>query len=472
LVNALYGTWSAILLTPLSVAGDHIYGLLAVKRGQDYINLFMSIIPGFVADAIGYIRPIDASHGPAWEMRYGIGGTHATVVPFMDFRMLGVFLVPAIWTFVINCYEKMALQEINVIKLSLLVTIAMASPHWLWYGEKSGLTALLLWLILAFFYRLSLGLSCFMAAQWPFPSATAFSTSNPELIPRIVGGLGNQLFCYAAARRLALVNNAELVLDHVSGFAYDTAYQRHYQLDHFNIPCRKATAVERLEPFSRLRRALKRKWNQRLPFDQRAFLVQEGIDYDPRKLHFKPQGTVYLEGYWQSENYFKDVEATIRQDLQIKPPTDAANLAMAEHIRSCTAVAVHVRFFDEPHATGINNAPGDYYTRAVEAMERLAPAAHYFIFSDRPDAARTRIPLPDARVTLVALNQGDEQAYADLWLMTLCQHFIIANSTFSWWGAWLAAHLGKQVIAPGFEMRQGKMWWGFDGLLPGEWIKL
>jgi hypothetical protein len=296
--------------------------------------------------------------------------------------------------------------------------------------------------------------------------------TNPQLIPRIFGGLGNQLFCYAAARRLALVNSAELVLDDVSGFAYDAAYQRHYQLDHFNIPCRKATAAERLEPFSRLRRVLKRRWNQRLPFEQRAYLLQKGIDYDPRLLHFKPQGTVYLEGYWQSENYFKDVEATIRQDLQIKPLTDVANLGMAEHIRNCTAVAVHVRFFDEPNAAGINNAPGDYYARAVEAIERLAPAAHYFIFSDQPEAARARIPLPDTRVTLVAHNQGDEHAYADLWLMTLCQHFIVANSTFSWWGAWLAANPGKQVIAPGFEMREGKMSWGFSGLLPDKWIKL
>jgi hypothetical protein len=63
-------------------------------------------------------------------------------------------------------------------------------------------------------------------------------------------------------------------------------------------------------------------------------------------------------------------------------------------------------------------------------------------------------------------------AYADLWLMTQCQHFIIANSTFSWWGAWLAENPDKQVIAPGFEMRYGSMSWGFDGLLPDEWIRL
>ena len=292
------------------------------------------------------------------------------------------------------------------------------------------------------------------------------------VVGRVIGGLGNQLFCYAAARRLALTNNAELVVDDVSGFAYDAVYQRHYQLDHFNIPCRKATAAERLEPFSRVRRYLKRRWNQRLPFAQRAYLVQAGIDFDPSLLHFKPQGTVYLEGYWQSEDYFKDVADTLRQDLQITPPADAANLAMAARIGDCAAVSVHMRFFDEPGATGINNAPGDYYDRAVETMERLVPAAHYFVFSDQPTAARARIPLPDARVTFVAHNKGDENAYADLWLMSQCQHFIIANSTFSWWGAWLSAHPGKQVIAPGFEMRQGKMWWGFMGLLPSEWVKL
>lgn len=295
--------------------------------------------------------------------------------------------------------------------------------------------------------------------------------SNSKFIPRLFGGLGNQLFIYAASRRLALVNHAELVLDDVSGFVRDHDYQRHYQLDHFNIPCRKATAVERLEPFSRVRRYFKRKWNQRLPFEQRAYLVQEGIDYDPRLLQFKPKGTVYLEGYWQSENYFKDVAATIRQDLQIKPPTDAANLAMARQINSRTAVAVHVRFFDEPHSAAINNASGDYYTRAVAEMEQRLSHAHYFIFSDQPEAARARISLPDSRVTLVAHNQGDENAYADLWLMTQCQHFIIANSTFSWWGAWLSSNPRAIVISPGKYGEMGRSW-GFRGLIPNRWVNL
>lgn len=290
-----------------------------------------------------------------------------------------------------------------------------------------------------------------------------------RIIPRIFGGLGNQLFSYAAARRLALVNKAEVVIDTVSGFVHDDAYQRQYQLDHFCIPCRKATPSELLQPFPRIRRYLKRRWSQHLPFAERAYIQQEGLDFDQRLLQVKPQGTVYLEGYWQSEDYFKDVASTIRQELQIKPPTDAANMDMAGRIRGCIAVAVHVRFFDEPHAAGIDNAPDDYYTRAVEAMERLAPAAHYFIFSDKPHAARVRIPLADARVTLVAHNQGDEHAYADLWLMTQCQHFIIANSTFSWWGAWLNPSADKIVVAPKY--------WGASQtdaqhLLPQDWVRL
>ena len=292
------------------------------------------------------------------------------------------------------------------------------------------------------------------------------------LVARIRGGLGNQLFCYAAARRLALNNDAELSIDDVSGFERDHTYQRHYQFDNFNISCRKATIAERLEPFSLYRRYLKRAYNRLLPFAKRTYIHQDGPDFDPRLLAIKPRGTVYLEGYWQSERYFKDVEATIRSDLQIKPPTDETNRAMAAHIRSVLSVAVHVRFFDAPNQAGINNAPDDYYDRAVAQMEILAPGAHYFVFSDRPDIARSRIPLPDSRVTCVAHNKGDAQAYADLWLMQLCQHFIIANSTFSWWGAWLSACEGKQVIAPGFEMREGKMSWGFEGLIPKEWIKL
>jgi hypothetical protein len=295
--------------------------------------------------------------------------------------------------------------------------------------------------------------------------------SHNKIIPRIIGGLGNQLFCYAAARRLALVNNAELVIDDVSGFARD-CYHRQYQLDHFSIPCRKATPAERLEPFLRVRRYLLRALNRRRPFEERTYIQQEGMDFDPRLLHVKPRGTTYLEGYWQSESYFKDIAATIREDLRIIPPTDAANLEIAARMRGCVSVAMHVRFFDAPDENGMSNAPHDYYARAVAHMESLVRGAHYFLFSDQPSAARRCIPLPGELITCVSNNRGDANAYADLWLMTQCRHFIIANSTFSWWGAWLAEHSKKQTIAPAFEKREGKMCWGFGGLLPESWIKV
>jgi len=292
------------------------------------------------------------------------------------------------------------------------------------------------------------------------------------VIARIQGGLGNQLFSYAAARRLALNNRVELVLDDASGFRRDFCYGRHYQLDHFNIRCRKATFFERLEPFSRARRKLLLALNKRRHFKTRSYIKQECIDYDSRILDVSVKGVVYLEGYWQSERYFKDVEDIIRDDLSIIPPRDSLNRSVAKRIRSGTSIGVHVRFFDSDQYQGVNNLPSDYYDRAVSKIEADFPDAHYFIFSDQPEAARDCIPLSDDKVTLVSHNVGDDNAYADLWLMTLCDHFIIANSTFSWWGAWLGDGPGKIVIAPGYEVREGVAWWGFDGLIPENWIKL
>lgn len=158
--NLLHGTWSAVLLTPLSVAGDHVYKLLPLKFGEDYLNLFLSLPPGFVADAVGFKRPIDAMAGPAWEMRYGLGGTHAAVVPFMNFRMVGVMVIPALWAYIISHLEKESLKRINVTNLALLCTLAMAAPHWLWYGEKNILNALIIWLLLAGLYKISLSIGC------------------------------------------------------------------------------------------------------------------------------------------------------------------------------------------------------------------------------------------------------------------------------------------------------------------------
>jgi len=293
-----------------------------------------------------------------------------------------------------------------------------------------------------------------------------------KIISRIAGGMGNQLFSYSAARRLALVNNAELILDDTSGFTRDYRFCRHYQLDHFNITSRKATKSERLEPLSRIRRFAKRAYNRRRPFEDRKYIQQKGVNFDHRLIKFKPRGTTYIEGYWQSEKYFLDVEQTLRADLRIIPPIDSPNLAIASAIQRRVAVAVHIRFFDAPQANETNNISKDYYIRSIAEMERFVPNAHYFIFSDRPNAARSQLKLPANRMTCISNNNGDINAYADLWLMSKCNHFIIANSTFSWWGAWLAETTNKCVITPRGEVHDGIMSWGFDGLLPDKWIKI
>ena len=293
-----------------------------------------------------------------------------------------------------------------------------------------------------------------------------------KVVSRIRGGLGNQLFAYAAARRLALKNNAKLLIDNVSGFQFDTTYQQRYQLDRFNIQAELASPQDRFEPFSRVRRYLKRWINQRIPFEQRRYIQQQGNAFDPRLLTIKLQGDLHLEGYWQSERYFQDIEDVIRNDLNIQSPTDTENLRVSEQIGSCEAIALHVRFFDSPNAVGDNNTTSEYYTKALAVMQEQLPNAHYFLFSDDIVAARSMIPLSDHQITVVSHNQGYANAYADLWLMTQCKHFIIANSTFSWWGAWLSDHKDKVVIAPGSVMQGSITAWGFDGLLPERWIKI
>jgi hypothetical protein len=294
-----------------------------------------------------------------------------------------------------------------------------------------------------------------------------------KLIVRVIGGLGNQLFLYSTARRMALLNDKELVLDDVSGFIRDP-YKRNYQLDHFNIMARKAAPYERLEPFSRVRRKIYKYWSESKEFNNRKYITQDikhvGIEFDSRMLFEWPNGIHYMEGFWQSEFYFKDVENVIRSDLHIQAPVDGINQSLADIIRTKkNPVSLHIRFFDNVFSEGsVNNIALEYYTHAISVIEDKCPDAHYFIFSDKVNDAISFIPLHHSKFTVVDHNQGDEHAYADLWLMTHCKHFIIANSTFSWWGAWLGEKSGSLIISPG-ELRGNRTAWGFFGLIPDRW---
>lgn len=297
-----------------------------------------------------------------------------------------------------------------------------------------------------------------------------FSEKTNKVIARIKGGVGNQLFCYAAARRLALINDAELVIDDVTGFARNNQYRRQYALDSFHITARKATPAERMEPFERYRRGLAKLLARRRPFYRRTYLEQEGVEFDPRLLDFKVNGTVYIDGYWQNESYFKDVEDIIKKDLRIIEPKDADNQSMAERIRSCNSVCVHVRWFNKPGDKSVNNIEQSYYASAMEEIWKLVSEPHFFIFSDDSDTTRSRIDFQRGTVTFVDHNRGGDSAYADLWLMTQCKHLIIANSTFSWWGAWLNENSSKVVVAPSKRRVAENNISGVS--LPARWIQV
>lgn len=294
-----------------------------------------------------------------------------------------------------------------------------------------------------------------------------------KIILRVKGGIGNQLFCYAAAKRLAEKSNSELVLDNISGFINDK-YKRSYMLNHFAINTRIANPDELLEPFSRIRRKVL-KWMSKNKINKNVcYFEQIGNDFDEGLLNYNFKKTLYLEGYWQSELYFKDIEPIIRSEFKITPPKDELNIEIGEQILNCNSVCIHVRWFDSPDSeTNLfqNNIQKEYYRKAINYIVSKTSDVIFFVFSDFPNETKDFLSLDVNCVKYINHNSGDDNAYADIWLMSLCKHFIISNSTFSWWGAWLSEYKSKIVIAP-LEEKNGESAWGFKGLIPNEWIKI
>ncbi len=297
-----------------------------------------------------------------------------------------------------------------------------------------------------------------------------------KVVVRLKGGLGNQLFCYAAARRLAWANEAELVLDAVTGFKYDQRYRRSYALGCFRIPARLASPSEQMEPLGRIRRLMARKLSERKPLAQRRYIQQVGVDFDPGIVALRLQnGTTYFDAFGQSEHYFADIRQQLHQDLVMSAPEDRSNLAMASQIELTESVALHVRWFDTGDGAHSSNMSLAYYAAAIPQLLVKIPRAHFFVFSDRPgDAVSLLAPLMRGRpFTLVDHNAKTGNDEADFWLMRQCRHFIIGNSTFAWWATWLGEqeHQGTQVYAPSrnVDPEQSVTAWGFHGLLPERW---
>lgn len=285
---------------------------------------------------------------------------------------------------------------------------------------------------------------------------------------RLKGGLGNQLFQYAAARRLALVHGVELRLDITP---LEDSPNRSYQLGVFSISSAVATPSE---VAARLGSRGIFHWPRR----SRMPCVREtAFRFDPSILDAPDE--IYLDGYWQSERYFEDAAAVIRSEISFRSPPAGPNAEMYEEIKSTPAsVSVHVRrgdYVSQPEAQRVlGTCDPEYYSAAAAyllkhlADQNGAGDARFFVFSDDPGWVRQNLRLP-GRMTVVAHN-GPETAYEDLRLMSGCQYHIIANSTFSWWGAWLASDLNKVVIAPKRWFRAPE--YSDKDLIPSRWIRL
>jgi len=293
-----------------------------------------------------------------------------------------------------------------------------------------------------------------------------------KVICILKGGLGNQLFTYAAAKRLAIYNNAELVIDVSSGFIRDYKYKRKFMLMPFNIDARLVSYNKKLMPFIRLRRKILIELEELGLLKRKLYINQKGNDFNPSILRLQFRKRIYFEGYWQSEKYFMDVKDVIYKEFEIIPPLDKTNQEIAGLIKRKNSVCIHVRWFDNPNNTNAgNNLNLEYYTKAISMIKKKIVFPHFFIFSDYPEQTKQLIKLSESESTYINNNNGDENAYADFWLMTLCDHFIIANSTFSWWGAWLSKNSSKIVIAPS-QKKNDEGTWGFPGLIPEKWIMI
>ena len=290
------------------------------------------------------------------------------------------------------------------------------------------------------------------------------------VIIRLNGGLGNQMFQYAAGRRLAHLHGVELKVD-ISGF--ESYKLRKYALGAFSrqenfatleeieaLTVRKQGFIERL-----IAKAMGRK-----PVAVPSYVREKHFHFDPEILSLPDH--VYLDGYWQSEKYFADIEDIIQHEFTVKTPQEGKNRDLAALIASCDSVNLHIRRGDyvaDPETSRVHGTCDlDYYYRCVEKLLATVKNPHFFIFSDDYGWAGENLKLPYP-TTLVNHN-GVDKDYEDLRLMSQCKHHIVANSSFSWWGAWLCSNPEKIVFVPSR--------WFLDSsrdtkdLIPDTWIRI
>jgi hypothetical protein len=266
-----------------------------------------------------------------------------------------------------------------------------------------------------------------------------------------MGGLGNQMFQYALGRSLSMKKDVPFKLD-ISWFPMQS--KRKFELSHFNISADAATQEEifRVCYYSKNRyiRKIHSIYQKFLPYYRKRRIKEiERIDATFDKTIFLVPDNVYLEGYWQSPKYFEDIQEILFSDFRIIDPLDDYNTRILEQIESDrdSSVSLHVRrgdYVDED--TALLECSADYYMQSVNYIKCRISRPHFYIFSDDLHWVKNNLFL-DQKVTFVEQNPK-ENAHLDLFLMSRCKHHINANSSFSWWGAWLGHNKDNLVIVP------------------------
>ena len=296
------------------------------------------------------------------------------------------------------------------------------------------------------------------------------------IIVKLMGGLGNQMFQYAAGRRLAHVHGTELRLDHsFLETARDIATPRRYELCHLNVSCSRASrddcSAVAMHGLIGPRRWIMANRPLSLQLSLSGCTIQErSFCFDPA--FFTLPDNVYIEGYWQSERYFSDITGIIREEFSFQEPLSGENLRIADAINSCCAVSLHIRRGDYVSSKQTAAVHGvcslNYYSRAVKKLAEQEPDPHFFVFSDDITWVMEHLRI-DYPVTFVGHNTAD-RGYDDMRLMSQCRHHIIANSSFSWWGAWLNPRPDKVVIAPSRWFSDPAI--DTSSLIPASWHRI
>lgn len=259
----------------------------------------------------------------------------------------------------------------------------------------------------------------------------------------LTGGLGNQMFEYATAKALALKLNEQLDLDLYALQKKTKGIKRDFELEIFNLEFKissswKTRLLVKLFPLVEQNRVFFRK-----TFNY--FRDYSAIVYLPEfeELH----GNVILHGHFQNESYFKQYEDIIRKDFTFKQPLKRENLRISQLMKESNSVAIHIRRGDYITDGNFALCSKEYYQEAMDQIKQKIENPIFFVFSQDFDWINENLTFDKQQVHFIDWNKGKD-SYIDMQLMSLCKHNIIANSSFSWWAAWLNNNPVKMVFAP------------------------